>query len=292
MTASVSRGATRLTLGALGLVRALLRPLLGAAGAGRAVGYAYAVVTLVAYAFHEQYRRAALGLLWVLLTPVLFLAVYLPLSATLAGAAASPADRAAGALHVALGFLAWIAVVEGVQGGATSLVTNPDVVRNAPIPLSVLPCVRVGAALLRAAIGLSLLLALLALGLAPWPGQRLALLPVALAALGGLALGLALLISAVAAVFRDLLQIVPTLLLLWFFASPIVFLPRGLGEEYAALVRLNPVTPGVTLLRAAFNPAAPLEARDLWLAAGWAAASLLLGAAVFRLLSRRFADHV
>ena len=292
MTASVSRGVTGLTLGALGLLRALLRPLLGAEGASRAVGYSYAVLTLVAYAFHEQYRRATLGLLWVLLTPVLFLAVYLPLSATLAGAALSPAERSAGALHVALGFLAWIAVVEGVQGGATSLVTNPDVVRNAPIPLSILPCVRVGAALFRATIGLTLLLALLAVGLAPWPGQRLVLLPVALAALGGLALGLALLSSAVAAVFRDVLQILPTLLLLWFFASPIVFLPRAVGEEYAALLRLNPVTPAVTLLRAALIPTAPIAAGDVWLALGWAAASLLLGAAVFRLLSRRFADHV
>lgn len=279
----------------LGLVRTSLRPLFGDERARRACGYLYAVVTLVAYTFEEQYRRAVLGLVWVLLTPLLFLAVYVPISIALAPLTGdSLAQRAAGPLHVALGFLAWIAFVEGVQNGATSLVTSPDVVRTSPISLSVLPAVRVLAALFRSASGMALLL-LLFLAAGGRPGARVFLLPLALAALGGLILGLALLASAVAAVFRDLLQVLPTLVLLWFFASPVVFLPSdssALGEMHRWVLLLNPVTPALNLVRASFLAGAPLGSRDLVMACGWAAISLALGGLVFRRLSPRFGDHV
>lgn len=284
--------ATAPRLRALGVVRACLRPLLGEVRAREACGYAYAVATLVAYMFHEQYRRAALGLVWVLLTPLLFLAVYLPVSFAVAGRTQQAlGERAAGALHVALGFIAWIAFVEGVQSGATSLVNNPDVVRHSPIPLSILPAVRALAALLRATIGLTLLLAL-ATALGGWPGRRLLLAPLALGCLGGLSLGLALLTSATAALFRDLLQVLPTLLLVWFFASPVVFLPDGLGDGLRELTRANPITPAVTLLRAAFLPAVPVSPEDVGQALAWAAVSVALGGGVFRWLSPRFGDHV
>ncbi len=279
----------------LGVARTVLRPLLGEERARRACGYVYAVVTLVAYSFEEQYRRAALGILWILLTPLLFLAVYVPISIALAPLAGeSLAQRATGPVHVALGFLAWIAFVEGVQNGATSLVTSPDVVRASPISLSVLPAVRVLAALFRSASGMSLLLVLF-LAAGGRPGARVLVLPLALLGLGGLILGLALLASAVAAVFRDLLQVLPTLVLLWFFASPVVFLPGDsgvMGETHRLVLLLNPVTPALNLVRASFLPAAPVSTRDLVMAGGWAATSLLLGGLVFRRLSPRFGDHV
>src|SRR5690606_38036067 len=68
-----------LVLRLLAAVRAVLSPLLGPDRSRRAAAYLYAVGLLLVYSFQEQHRRAVLGLLWMLATPVLFLAVYLPL---------------------------------------------------------------------------------------------------------------------------------------------------------------------------------------------------------------------
>lgn len=276
-------------LRALGLLRALLRPLLGDDAARRGCGHVYAIWTLVLYSFQEQHRRAFLGLLWLFFTPILFLAVYLPVASTIV-----PPDQSerlggpyAFSIFVALGFVAWICFVEGVQGGATSLVTNPDLVRHSPIPLWVLPAVKVLAAVVRVVICVAILLGLLT-ALGRWPGTRLLLFPVALLSLAGFTCGLALITASVAAVFRDLLQVLSTLLLVWFFAAPITYIPEG---RLLTLALMNPITPSLTLLRASFLPAYAYTAADVGMALAWAALSLVLGSLVFRRLSWSFADH-
>src|SRR5687768_11598881 len=58
------------------VARVAFTPLLGARRARSWVGYLYSIATLLGYSIQAQHRRAALGVLWALLTPVLFLAVY------------------------------------------------------------------------------------------------------------------------------------------------------------------------------------------------------------------------
>lgn len=278
-------------LRALGLLRAGARPLLGDRRAREMAGYSYAVATLLAYSFKEQHRRALLGLLWLVATPALFLAVYLPIFSGMVdpGTSAALGGRFGFSIYVVFGFLTWTAFVEGVQGGAAALVSNPALVQHSPIPLSVLPFVKVLSGLVGLCVSCMILLGV-QVALGRFPGARVLLFPVALLLLGGFTLGLALLLSSIATVFRDVLQLLSTLLLVEFFAVPILYTPDMLGDGPRALVELNPLTPFFHLVRASFMREHALAPEHVGLALAWSGLSLLLGRAVFSRLSRGFAD--
>ncbi len=251
----------------------------------------YAVLTLVYYNFSEQHRRAALGVLWMLISPALFLAVYLPTFSAWVGpeASAQLGGTYGFSLYVVVGLVCWTCFIEGLQGGAASLVSNPSLVQHSPIPLSVLPAVKV----VSAATGLVLACTLL-LGVCIWlgrfPGSRLFLFPLALVLFGAFILGLALFFSAVALAFRDVLQLIQTLLLIEFFAAPIVYLPSRVEGFPRTLTILNPLTPYLTLIRASLIEAMPWSWFDVACGAGWAAATLSIGWVVFRRASASAAD--
>lgn len=275
----------------LTLLRAGLRPLLGDRRARELIGYGYAVGTLLTYSFQEQHRRALLGLLWLIVTPVLFLAVYLQLFSGMVdpSASASLGGKYGYSMYVVFGFLTWSAFVEGVQGGAAALVSNPGLVQHSPIPLSVLPFVKVLSGLTGLMISCGILL-VLQVGLGRFPGARLLLFPLALALLGAFTLGLALLLSAVATAFRDVLQVLSTILLVEFFAVPILYTPAMLSPVSRSIVELNPLTPFFYLVRASFMREHPIEPTHIALAVAWSLLSLVVGRAVFRRLSSGFGD--
>ncbi len=270
---------------------ALLAPALGEPRARRGVAHAYAVLYLVAYYLRVQYARAALGLLWVLLTPAIFLAVYLPVLLYVFKAQPPPGigDSTDYALFLLGGFLPWGAFAEGFGQGSQTVVANAGIVRHSPTPPALLPVIKVTAAFVALLMGTALFVAVLA-SFDRFPGVRLVLLPAAAALLYLFTLGTAWLASSVSVYLRDVLQVVPTVLLVEFFACPVVYAPSQAVGPLQVVVAWNPLTPFLALFRAALVPAAPFAWVDLGLACGWAAAALLVGALVFRRLQDGFGD--
>lgn len=274
----------RLTLGAL-------RPLLGDERARDVVGRGCAVVYLVYYYLALQYAKAALGLLWVLLTPAIFLAVYLPVLLYVFKAAPPPGTRDATdfALFLLGGFLPWGAFAEGFGQGSHSIVANTSLVRHSPTPPAFLPLIKVTGSFVALLIGTTLFLAVL-VAFDRFPGVRLVLLPPAVLLLYAFTLGLTWLTSSVSVYVRDVLQVVPTILLVEFFAAPIVYAPSQAPGMYGVLVDWNPLTPFLALFRAAVAPAAPFAWWDLGLASAWTVVALVVGGLSFRRLQDGFGD--
>lgn len=273
------------------LAQRLLSPVVGEARATVAVSRVYAVLYLVYFYLALQYARAALGLLWVLITPAIFLAVYLPVLLYVFKAQPPPGlrDSTDYALFLLCGFLPWSAFAEGFGQGSQSIVANTSVVRHSPTPPALLPVIKVTASFVALVIGAALYVAVLA-WLERLPGARLILFPAAAGLLYAFTLGATWLTSSVSVYLRDVLQVVPTLLLIEFFAAPIVYAPSQTSGVLAALVTWNPLTPFLALFRAALAPGAPFAWWDLGLAVGWAGAALLVGGLVFRGLQDGFSD--
>jgi homopolymeric O-antigen transport system permease protein len=270
---------------------AILRPLIGAERAESAVARTYALLALVYYSLRAQYARAALGLLWSVLTPLLFMAVYLPLFLyAFQAPEAVPGGPLAFPMFVIIGFIAWNAFTEAIQSGAGSLVYNTNVVRHSPTPSMMLPFVKVTTSFVGLGAGLICLsVALPAFGF--WPGWSLLILPLAITLFFAFTAGLVLLISSLAMYLRDVLQILNTVLLVEFFACPILYPITMIPEKYRIYIELNPLTPFLNLVRASLFPTAvPLDIRDVGMALGWALGSLVLGFLVFRRLEPGFTD--
>ena len=274
------------------LLVSLASPVLGEARAKRSVARVYAITYLVFFYLSAQYARAALGMLWIALSPILFLAVYLPVmtyvfKASLPGET-GPWDYA---LFIVAGFLPWSAFSDGFGQGAASLANNAAIVRHSPTPPGTLPLVKVSVAFAGLLAGLLTFVVLLT-ALGRFPGVRLVLLPVSVALLYVFTLGLAWLFSSLAVYVRDILQLVPSLLLVEFFACPVVYSPRSDMGPITPFIQWNPLTPFLALFRAALAPTAAFAWLDLLVACAWASGAFLLGSLVFRRLQDGFSDAV
>jgi lipopolysaccharide transport system permease protein len=98
--------------------------------------------------------------------------------------------------------------------------------------------------------------------------------------------------SALNVEYRDVRVVIPFLLQIWMFATPVVY-PLKLLAEYQAIAALNPMTGIVESFRYAIFGPAP-EAPGPWLALAFSAlfsvALLVSGAFFFRRMERQFAD--
>jgi ABC-type polysaccharide/polyol phosphate export permease len=269
-----------------------LTPFLGEPRAQWVVARTYAVLYLVRFYLRTQYARATLGFVWLGLAPLLLVAVYLPVflivfKARLPGHD-SPLDYT---LYCLIGLLAWSAVSDAIGQSASSLVYNASIVRHAPTPPAMLPIVKVLASFVWLAIGLVLIAVVLQVT-GRGSGQRLLLLPVAYLLLLAFMVGLGFLLSMVAAYVHDLLQALPTILAIEFFAAPITYAPTMATGKITFLVHANPLTSFLGLFRAALLPWQPFDPRDAMNAAVWALATLVVGGLVFKSLEGGVRDVV
>ncbi len=186
------------------------------------------------------------------------------------------------------GILPWLGVQEALVRGTTSVSDQAHLVKKLRFPVALLTASSVGAALVIQAIGIGLLTScLLVTGRgAVRPDLLVAALLFELLVLAGPALVLASLNP----FFRDLAQILPPVLMIAFYVTPILY-PESLVPDWATpILTLNPLRDVVGLFRAALfgMPAPPLRRLG-----AEAAAFIVLGFAsrqLYRRLRPAFAD--
>jgi lipopolysaccharide transport system permease protein len=118
------------------------------------------------------------------------------------------------------------------------------------------------------------------------------LLPVVVALLGIFTLGVALMMAASTAVFRDVRHLLDIAMQVLFWATPILYTPSSFPPPVAALAILSPLAPFITACRDMIY-AGVVPAPHVWvLALIYSSVSLTLGLAVFASLEERFAESV
>lgn len=271
---------------------ALLTPLLGEPRARWVVARTWAVLYLVRFYLATQYTRATLGWLWVGIAPLLLIAVYLPVFLFVFNARLpTPGHETAldYSLFCLTGLVVWSAISDAFSQGASSLVANATLVRHSPAPPTMLPLVKVTISFVWLLIGLSILVVILMVT-SRSPGPRIALLIPSCVLLFGFMVGVSVAASFLVAYLRDLLQVLPTLLAIEFFAAPITYSPPATWGKLALVIHANPLTPFLGLFRASVLPWQPFAWNDLVLAMGWTVGALVLGGLTVRRLEAGLKD--
>jgi lipopolysaccharide transport system permease protein len=233
-----------------------------------------------------RYRGSVLGFLWSLLQPLLLLAVYTFVFDLVFQPRAEGADPYA--LFLVCGLFPWIWLATSLTEGTVSLVASAGLIRRAVFPAELLPVVPVLANL----VHLLFALPVLALGLvwarahgfaAGGPGV-LALPAIAILELPAIA-GAALALAALHAHFKDVKDLLASVLTLGFFLTPVLYPLAAVGvPALATVVRFNPATPFTLAYQEALF-AGRFPSGALWLE--MAVVALLfwtLGAALFERL--------
>jgi lipopolysaccharide transport system permease protein len=233
-----------------------------------------------------RYRQTLLGAAWVLAQPLLGMLIFTTLfhrMARFAGPAGVPY-----ALYVLAGLLPWNLIAAGVQGAGNSLITSAHLVSKVWFPRLVLPLSALLVALVDLGVaGLLLLGAMAFYDRVPPPAALLAPLAIALAA--ALALGVGLWLAALNVRYRDVRVLIPFLLQIWMYATPVAYPADVLPATLRALSPWNPATGAVEAFRAALL-GTPLDAPALALSAALTALIVTSGAYAFRRAERSLAD--
>ncbi|HEV7742771.1 MAG TPA: ABC transporter permease [Pseudolysinimonas sp.] len=216
---------------------------------------------LVRRELRARYKDSSLGLLWSLMRPLAQLLIYYFAIGQVLGVARSIPSFA---IFVFVGLTAWTLFTEIVSKGTTSIIANAGLVKKVYLPREVFPLANAGSAYFGfAAQFVILLIAAAVFGQFPLtPDVGYALLALLLITVFSLALSLVL--AGVTVYLRDIEHLVEVVLIVLFWASPIVysfqFVHHFLADKYAWLETVylaNPVTLAVLGMQ-----------RGLWVAGG------------------------
>ena len=235
-----------------------------------------------------RYRQTALGAAWVVLQPILGAGVFAFLFGTVA-------DLPTGGLPPLLfsyaGLLGWNAFATILTKCGNSLVSNTHLVSKIYFPRLLLPLSTVPPVLLDTAIALVVMITLYAVfGVAP--PLAVLLLPLWLLGVVLLAVGAGLVTSALAVRFRDVQYVVPVVLGLLVFATPVGYSRDAVPENARLLFSVNPMVGYLEGFRWSLLPGMRLSTGAVAYSAVVTLVVLLAGALAFTRMERRFADVI
>lgn len=197
-----------------------------------------------------RYRGSFLGLVGAFVQPLLLLAVYAFVFTVIftPRAAGGDAGGVPYVLTLFAGMLLHGILAESLNAAPGLVLGNPNFVKKTVFPLEVLSLAGLGASVFHALVGFAVLLGFI-LVLGSGLHLTLLLLPLVLAPLVLLALGVSWLLAGLGVFVRDVSQVTGVVSTLLFFGSPILYPVQAVPEAWRWLLFLNPLTPAVLQTR-------------------------------------------
>lgn len=186
-----------------------------------------------------KYMVTALGWLWMLLYPLLFLGLYSVVYILIFAAKIQGETSTTYVLLIFSGLVPFLGFAEALGNGVNSVVANQNLVRNTLFPIELVPIKSV----LVSGVGMSvsfsiLLVALWAKGIASWTQ---ALLPIVIIMQLMLTCGIVWILSALNVLIRDIGQTVAIVTLFLMLVSPIAYTVDMVPERVLPFMYLNPL---------------------------------------------------
>jgi ABC-2 type transport system permease protein len=230
---------------------------------------------LVRRELKARYKDSLLGFFWSLARPLAMLLVYYVAIGKFLAVEANPRNPEGipdFAIFIFTGLTAWSLFSDIVIGGTGSIVSNGGLIKKVYLPREVFPLSVVGASLVNFAFQLAVLVgATLLLGHFP-TGARWGYAILALAVLIVWSTALGILLSAMNVYLRDVQYLIEILIMILFWASPIIYAWRMVDARVDGplewLYLANPMTQVVMGFQKAF-----WVAGDTWEIRGEPAAS-------------------
>ncbi len=207
--------------------------------------YRFFIVSSVRNDLRARVARSQLGAAWVVLQPLAQVAIFtLVLSEVLAARLPGVTSKYSYAIYLMAGSMAWALFSEINTRCLGVFVGNAGLLKKMAFPRICLPLIAVGASLLNNLLLFLAMVAIFALMGHP-PTAAFAWLPVLTMLTAALALGLGLLLGVINVFVRDVGQVMTIVLQLWFWLSPIVYMPDIVPARYLGWLSLNPLFPVV-----------------------------------------------
>jgi len=235
-----------------------------------------------------RYKQAVLGITWAILQPFLNMVIFTGIFCNLLK---TPSQDLPYPLFSLSALLPWQLFASALQRSSVSLVGNSNLLTKIYFPRLAIPLSSVFAALVDFGVSFIVLIGVM-IYYHYWPSWNVFWLPllILLALLTALSVGLWL--SALNVQYRDIQHMVPFIIQVWMYASPIVYpietIPAGIWRW---LYGLNPMVGVIQGFRWALLGGTPPDI-TLLISVGMVLIILVSGLYYFRRMEKTFADIV
>jgi lipopolysaccharide transport system permease protein len=240
-----------------------------------------------------NYRQSLIGFGWAVFKPVFTLAVFTLVFGKIANL---PSDNIPYPLFCFAGLIPWLYFATCLQGTSQSVVGSGYLVTKVYFPRLILPLTNVVSGLMDFGIQFVLFLGMVlwyrfVLNEGPGLGWGVLLVPCLVAMCMLVALSVGLWLTALNVKYRDIGQLVPFLIQMWMWLTPVVYPSSMVPERLRLLFGLNPMTGVVETFRWALFPGAAAPDWSMVGISFAAVAALFVGGLFFfRKVERTFAD--
>ena len=251
--------------------------------------YAYRemINSLVRKDLRGRYKGSVLGFLWTFLNPLLQLIVYTMVFSVILRAGI---DKYYLFLFVAL--IPWIFFSSSVISGSSCIIAQKDLVKKIYFPREVLPISHVTTCFINMLLSFIVIFFVVAISGVGINFRAVCYLPIIMIVEYILALGMAMIFSALTVYLRDLEYILGIITMAWQFLTPIMYSIDIVPENIMPIFMANPMTPIIIAYRDILYYKQIPQISTLLHAFVLGVTILIIGSIIFDKLQKHFAEEL
>jgi lipopolysaccharide transport system permease protein len=244
--------------------------------------------------FVSAYKQTVLGPLWFFLSPLFTVIMF---TFVFSGIAGISTDGIPAPVFYLSGTTLWNYFSACFTGTSTTFVANAGMFGKVYFPRLASPIATVLSNLFKFGVQMLMFLSLLfyymmqegsTLHFTPY----LALFPLLVITMGGLALGVGIIISSFTTKYRDLTYFISFGVSLLMYATPVIYPVSAIPESYKWFVAFNPLAPLIELFRLGFTGTGTVNMAGLLYSGVFTVVVLLIGTVLFHRTEKTFMDTV
>jgi lipopolysaccharide transport system permease protein len=235
-----------------------------------------------------RYKQTVIGALWSIIRPVLTTIIF-----TIVFSRVAKLDNFSAAPYVLMvyaGMMPWQFFSSALTEASNSLIGNTNIITKVYFPRMILPASSVITTLVDFTISFSIMITLM-IWFAFLPGWQIIFLPLFIVLAFLAAFGIGLYLTALNVKFRDFRYIIPFIVQLSLYVTPIGFSSRNVPVQWRFWYSLNPLVGIIDGFRWCLL-GDPMHWQALWISMIIVGIFLYAGIWYFRKMEKTFADNI
>jgi ABC-type polysaccharide/polyol phosphate export permease len=250
------------------------------------IHYRELIRQFVSRSIKTRYKRSVLGVFWTLLNPLLTMIVL-----TIVFSQVFRFSVENYPIYVLCGLVVWNFYSIATSGAMSDMLWSGNLLGRIYMPKSVFAVSAVSTGLINLLLSL-IPVFLIALILRVQITPAIIVMPLAILFLAMFSLGFGLTLSTAAVFFGDMEPVYNVVLMIWFYATPIIYPIEVIPEQFQWLIRLNPLYYLLTIFRDPLYKGTVPELSFWLISSILAVVMLVIGAYIFTSKSNEYAYRI
>ena len=233
-----------------------------------------------------KYKNSVLGIIWSFLNPLLQIAVY-AIVFPLIMKSSLPNYT----VFLCCGLIPWNFFSAAISRTSFTMIENGNIIKKVYFPREILPISVTTSEAINFVISTVIILAFV-LGYGMGITKFIIFYPIILLVQYLLLIGISFIVSSVTVYFRDLQHFIGIVLQLLFYATPIVYAPDSIPQDFQWILQFNPMTYIINCYRDIFYYQQMPDFVSLAMVLIGSIILCLIGYFIFNKLQKRFAEEI